>query len=372
MVESPKVFISYSHQNSEYNKKVLDFSNDFRLKGIDTNIDQYVEAPSEGWPQWMERQIYDSDYVLVCCSKSYIEKFRENTEGLGVSWETSMIYQFIYDNATKNSKIIPVFFDEKDKSFVPRPLKKYTFYNLSKEADYVRLYNRLIGKTTNNKAPLGQLKPLDEKKPKTLFVSTPIDIDKWNQARWRGIMYISIAGDVPVLGLVFKNYQKGLEIFDQWRKLSTYRYIDEFVSFCFITPPFSKKSLIYSSKKYNFGKGYFAYIGPNIKEAENRAQKLGLSKENLVITAINRFRWMDEKSNAQNRKKFQESVKERAECLIVPIALEKLTSGLLSDKDSIRDVINFDGALKIRNISFKNGRDLDENTPEGAVLKSLV
>lgn len=95
MVENPKVFISYSHQNSDYNKKVLDFSNNLRLKGIDTNIDQYVEAPSEGWPQWMEKQIYDSDYVLVCCSKSYIEKFRGNTEGLGISWETSMIYQFI-------------------------------------------------------------------------------------------------------------------------------------------------------------------------------------------------------------------------------------------------------------------------------------
>ena len=130
--------------------------------------------------------------------------------------------------------------------------------------------------------------------------------------------------------------------------------------------------MIYSSNKYNFGKGYFVYIGPNIKEAENRAKKLGLSKENLVITAINRFRWMDEKNNAQNRKKFQESVKEREECLIVPIALEKLTSRLLAGKDSIRDVINFDSALKMSNISFKNGEDLDENTPEGAILKPLV
>ena len=42
--------------------------------GIDCSIDQYEESPPEGWPQWMERQIRESKFVLVVCSEFYLDK----------------------------------------------------------------------------------------------------------------------------------------------------------------------------------------------------------------------------------------------------------------------------------------------------------
>lgn len=45
MSEHPKVFISYSHQNVEYENKILEFANRLRSEGIDANIDLYEEAP---------------------------------------------------------------------------------------------------------------------------------------------------------------------------------------------------------------------------------------------------------------------------------------------------------------------------------------
>lgn len=81
MNENPKVFISYSHQDAIYENKVLEFSNKLRSEGIDASIDLYEEAPSEGWPRWMENQIRKSDYVLVLCSKSYYEKFYSDEKG---------------------------------------------------------------------------------------------------------------------------------------------------------------------------------------------------------------------------------------------------------------------------------------------------
>ena len=75
MSENPKVFISYSHESTDFEEKVLEFSNRLRSEGIDASIDLYEEAPSEGWPRWMENQIRESDYVLVLCSKSYYDKF---------------------------------------------------------------------------------------------------------------------------------------------------------------------------------------------------------------------------------------------------------------------------------------------------------
>lgn len=41
MSEHPKVFISYSHQNEEYENRILEFANNLRSEGIDANIDLY-------------------------------------------------------------------------------------------------------------------------------------------------------------------------------------------------------------------------------------------------------------------------------------------------------------------------------------------
>lgn len=65
MSEHPKVFISYSHQNVEYENKILEFANHLRAEGIDANIDLYEEAPAEEWSRWMENQINNSDFVLI-------------------------------------------------------------------------------------------------------------------------------------------------------------------------------------------------------------------------------------------------------------------------------------------------------------------
>src|SRR6266404_8030262 len=61
----PKVLISYSHDSSEHEERVLTFTDRLRGDGIDCIIDQYVLVPEEGWLLWMERQIEDSDFVLM-------------------------------------------------------------------------------------------------------------------------------------------------------------------------------------------------------------------------------------------------------------------------------------------------------------------
>lgn len=54
---SPKVFISYSHIDDNFERKMLSFADRLRVDGIDANIDLYEPAPKEGWPRWMENQI---------------------------------------------------------------------------------------------------------------------------------------------------------------------------------------------------------------------------------------------------------------------------------------------------------------------------
>lgn len=106
MSENPKVFISYSHKSQVYEDQVLELSNRLRSEGIDASIDQYEEAPVEGWPRWMERQILEAQYVIILCDETYYGKLYSSEKGKGVVWEASIVYQMLYDAATETSKFI--------------------------------------------------------------------------------------------------------------------------------------------------------------------------------------------------------------------------------------------------------------------------
>src|SRR5260370_42551780 len=66
--EPTRVFISYSHDSQAHADDVLALANRPRADGVDCSVDQCEESPPEGWPQWMERQIRESKFVLVVCS----------------------------------------------------------------------------------------------------------------------------------------------------------------------------------------------------------------------------------------------------------------------------------------------------------------
>lgn len=78
--ENPIVFISYSQDSLSFADQVLSFANKLRSEGIDAILDQYEEAPSEGWPRWMENSINRADYVIVIGSKGYYDKIYGNVE----------------------------------------------------------------------------------------------------------------------------------------------------------------------------------------------------------------------------------------------------------------------------------------------------
>jgi hypothetical protein len=70
--EHPKVFISYSHDSPEHAQRVLELANQLRADGIDCMIDQYVLVPEEGWTLWMERQIRNSNFILMVYTETYL------------------------------------------------------------------------------------------------------------------------------------------------------------------------------------------------------------------------------------------------------------------------------------------------------------
>ena len=97
-MNKPTVFISYSHDSKEHSDRVLELSDQLISEGVDGVLDQYEEAPAEGWPRWMDKHIRKADYVLMICTEVYYKRVmggdyecghgraRTDTEEHGRSW----------------------------------------------------------------------------------------------------------------------------------------------------------------------------------------------------------------------------------------------------------------------------------------------
>ena len=314
----------------------------------------------------MENQINNSDFVLVVSSKSYYEKcYSKTIKSKGISWEVGIVYQHIYDAGSENTKFIPIFFDADEEQYILTPLKSFTYYNVGTKDGFDKLYWRLRGITKTQKPPLGKLIPLPEKERKTMFFSTPIDLDKWNSARWKGMLYLFSPGMCPVLGLLYRNYEAGKAIFSEWKRNSISQFSDDFLKVDYIEPPFPQGAWICSDRDHNYGKGYFVHIGPNIDASIDRGVSSGIKPEEMLLMMVSRYQWMDEINGSQNRDLFKRLVTNNSGYLMLPI-------GIINESKPIDEsnlIIDFKYAIQLRNATFKTGASLRDDDICKVVLK---
>jgi hypothetical protein len=157
-----RVFISYSHDSTEHQQRVLALAERLRKDGVDAQLDQYVAGtPRKGWPRWMEDQLDWAQFVLVICTGTYQRRFlgrEEPGKGKGADWEGSLITLELYHARSDTSKFVPVLFDPEDNRFIPGQLSGHTHYLLNSEDNYAKLYDFLTGQAGVVPGELGKLK----------------------------------------------------------------------------------------------------------------------------------------------------------------------------------------------------------------------
>jgi len=143
--------------------RVLELSNRLRKDGIDAILDQYETSPQEGWPKWMDRQIEESDFVLIICTETYFNRVQGREKsgiGKGIKWESLLTYQDIYDRDSLNSKYIPVLLDGAEESHIPRPLRATDRYRPADIQDYEKLYRQITDQPFVVKPDIGVIRSL--------------------------------------------------------------------------------------------------------------------------------------------------------------------------------------------------------------------
>ncbi len=183
----PKIFISYSHDSPEHVARILALSNRLRIDGLDCELDQYIQCPPKGWPNWMLDQIEEADYVLIVCTKTYHDRFRGRAVGAvgkGAVWEGAIVTQEIYADKGQNKKFVPLVLTATDTQHIPTILRSTTYYKPTETAGYEQLCRRLTGQHDTKKPQLGNLPSLP---PKSIFapiLQHPIDLTQ-GQLWWK-------------------------------------------------------------------------------------------------------------------------------------------------------------------------------------------
>lgn len=123
----PKVFISYSHDTYEHKMWVLELATRLRNHGVDAIIDLWELQPGDDLPLFMEKNLRESDRVIMICTERYVEKANIGIGGVG--YEKMIITSNLLSNIDSN-KVIPII-RQKEAKNVPTFIKSKMFIDLS-------------------------------------------------------------------------------------------------------------------------------------------------------------------------------------------------------------------------------------------------
>lgn len=169
-----RVLVSYTQETAAHQVRCRELADRLREDGIEAWIDQYVPAPSEGWPRWMQQQIITSTFVILVCTPTFRRRF-EGTEtrgnGHGATWEGLIATQLLYDNGSRNEKLVPVLFEDATIEAVPTVLRPFTRYSML--AEYDGLLRHLTAQPAIVPPPVGALKVMPPLARTTRAPQTP-------------------------------------------------------------------------------------------------------------------------------------------------------------------------------------------------------
>ncbi|MEK4294059.1 SEFIR domain-containing protein [Paenibacillus sp. FSL R5-0914] len=166
VIESPKVFISYSWTTPEHEVWVVELGTRLRENGVDVTLDKWDLKEGHDTTFFME-SMKAADKVLIICDKGYKEKANGRKGGVGT--EAQIITPDVYGDVSQE-KYIPIVAerDEMGQHYIPTFIESRLYIDLSSfdsfEESYEKLLRNIYQAPLHNKPALG-------KAPEYLFQS---------------------------------------------------------------------------------------------------------------------------------------------------------------------------------------------------------
>lgn len=139
-------FVSYSWESESHKAWTRDLSVRLRGDGVDVKLDQWELVPGDQLPEFMERAVRDSEYVLIVCTHKY--KRRSDSRVGGVGYEGDIMSAEVY-TVRNQRKFIPILREPPWEQSAPTWLSGKYYVDLSgspySDSQYQDLLTTLLG-----------------------------------------------------------------------------------------------------------------------------------------------------------------------------------------------------------------------------------
>ena len=141
MMETHKVFISYSHDTPKLKQWVSELAVRLRRNGVDAILDQWNLGPDDDVTLFIERGFKDSDKVLVICTDNYVSKANDGEDSIG--YEPMIITQKLVEDLGTN-KFIPIIRQTEWEDKTPEFLKERVYIDFTDDNQFDTKFEELL------------------------------------------------------------------------------------------------------------------------------------------------------------------------------------------------------------------------------------
>lgn len=174
-MDTPTVFISYSHDNEAHKSWVLKLATDLRSHGVNTVLDQWDLRLGSDLRFFIKQELSEANLVLCICTENYVNKFNSGCGGSG--YEGAIMTQPLLQNTQKDHIISIVRNNLTDKK-VPTALGSKLYIDFSNDDQYIARYQELLehiyGEDSKKKPPLGR-NPFSDELAQEIELKTRIE-----------------------------------------------------------------------------------------------------------------------------------------------------------------------------------------------------
>ena len=108
MSRAPTVFISYSWESAAHKEWVRTLAARLMADGVKVTLDQWHAVPGDQLPEFMEREITRSQYILIICTPHYRARARKPSGGVRYEGDIMTAEVLGTNSRQKQRKFIPI------------------------------------------------------------------------------------------------------------------------------------------------------------------------------------------------------------------------------------------------------------------------
>ena len=147
MSQSPRVFVSYSHDSEAHRERIGMLVEELRGQGFDATWDEREWVHVTGTvTNWMRREVVRAEIVLMVFTETYSRRYQGLEQpgvGMGGTFEGTLCAQLLLETLADNRKFLPIVFSREDSKHLPPELRNLPYAIPDGDSGFAELLQRL-------------------------------------------------------------------------------------------------------------------------------------------------------------------------------------------------------------------------------------